>query len=66
VNGSLHLVLKDGADHQAVLRRGVAAGAEILRFEVVEPRLHEIFVRHAGADAAEAEPEMPASRGARA
>jgi ABC-2 type transport system ATP-binding protein len=53
VNGGLHLVLHDGADHQAILRRGVQAGAEILRFELVEPRLHEIFVRHAGGDAAD-------------
>jgi ABC-2 type transport system ATP-binding protein len=51
VNGGLHLVLHDGADHQAILRRGVQAGAEILRFELVEPRLHEIFVRHAGGGA---------------
>jgi len=51
VNGGLHLILAEGADHQAILRRGVQAGAEILRFDLVEPRLHEIFVRHAGADA---------------
>jgi ABC-type uncharacterized transport system ATPase subunit len=44
----IHLVLKEGADHQAILRRGVESGATILRFELVEPRLHEIFVRHAG------------------
>lgn len=50
--GGLHLLLRDGADHQAILHRGVAAGATILRFDLVEPRLHEIFVRHAGADAA--------------
>ena len=48
VNGGLHLILEEGADHQAILRRGVQAGAEILRFDLVEPRLHEIFVRHAG------------------
>jgi ABC-2 type transport system ATP-binding protein len=53
VNGGLRLFLEDGADHQAILRRGVEAGAEILRFDLVEPRLHEIFVRHAGAEAAE-------------
>ncbi len=47
-NGALHLVLSDGADHQAILRRGVQSGARILRFDLVEPRLHEIFVRHAG------------------
>jgi ABC-2 type transport system ATP-binding protein len=51
VNGGLHLLLAKGADHQAILRRGVEAGAEILRFDLVEPRLHEIFVRHAGVDA---------------
>lgn len=51
VNGTFHLHLRDGADHQAVLRRGVEAGATIYRFDLVEPRLHEIFVRHAGAAA---------------
>jgi ABC-2 type transport system ATP-binding protein len=47
----IHLILADGADPQAILRRGIDAGASIRRFELVEPRLHEIFVRHAGADA---------------
>jgi len=46
-NGGLKLLLAEGADHQAILRRGVGAGATILRFDLVEPRLHEIFVRHA-------------------
>ena len=50
-NGGLHLMLAEGADHQAILQRGVQSGARILRFDLVEPRLHEIFVRHAGADA---------------
>jgi ABC-2 type transport system ATP-binding protein len=50
-DGALHLVLREGADHQAILQRGVRSGARILRFDLVEPRLHEIFVRHAGADA---------------
>ncbi len=48
VEDGTHLRLKDGADHQAILRRGVAAGVRIDRFDLVEPRLHEIFVRHAG------------------
>ncbi|HUF75306.1 MAG TPA: ATP-binding cassette domain-containing protein [Longimicrobiales bacterium] len=61
-NGGLHLILHQGADHQAILRRGVQAGAEILRFDLVEPRLHEIFVRHAGADADA--PAASAGRGA--
>ena len=67
VNGGLHLILHEGADHQAILRRGVQAGAEILRFDLVEPRLHEIFVRHAGADAADAArgaPSAPPAGGA--
>ena len=51
VNGGLHLMLRDGADHQELLRRGVSAGARFLRFDLLEPRLHEIFVRHAGVDA---------------
>ena len=51
VNGALHLILRDGADHQAILARGVQSEARILRFDLVEPTLHEIFVRHAGADA---------------
>ena len=53
VNGAVRLTLREGADHQAILRRGVAAGATIYRFDLVEPRLHEIFVRHAGDAAAE-------------
>lgn len=52
VNGAVHLLLREGADHQAILRRGVEAGATIYRFDLVEPRLHEIFVRHVGAAAA--------------
>jgi ABC-type uncharacterized transport system ATPase subunit len=51
VNGGLHLVLSEGADQQAIRRRGVGAGATILRFDLGEPRLHDIFVRHAGAGA---------------
>ena len=46
----VHLLLAECADHQSILRRGVQAGAVIQRFELVEPRLHEIFVRHAGAE----------------
>jgi ABC-2 type transport system ATP-binding protein len=44
----VYLVLREGADHQGILRRGVEAGVRIDRFDLVEPRLHEIFVRHAG------------------
>lgn len=52
VGEDFHLLLTEGADPQALLRRGIAEGVAIRRFELVEPRLHEIFVRHAGADAA--------------
>ena len=51
VDGALHLFLRDSADDQAILARAVQSSARILRFELVEPKLHEIFVRHAGADA---------------
>ena len=51
VDDTFQILLHEGADHQAVLRRGVEAGATIYRFDLVEPRLHEIFVRHAGASA---------------
>ena len=50
VDRGVHLILHEGADHQAILRRGVEARADILRFDLVEPRLHDIFVRYAGAD----------------
>ena len=49
VEEGVFLILREGADHQEILRRGVSAGARIDRFDLVEPRLHEIFVRHAGA-----------------
>ncbi|MEX2466651.1 MAG: ATP-binding cassette domain-containing protein [Gemmatimonadota bacterium] len=56
VGGVLHLVLADPGGHQTVLRRALESGAEILRFDLVEPRLHEIFVRHVGGVPAEALP----------
>jgi ABC-2 type transport system ATP-binding protein len=51
VNGEKHLLLREGADHQLILQRGVASGVRIDRFDLVEPSLHEIFVRHAGGPA---------------
>jgi ABC-2 type transport system ATP-binding protein len=48
----VRLLLVEGGDAQVVLHRGVAANVTIHRFEIVEPSLHEIFVRHAGSDAA--------------
>jgi len=38
------MVLQDGADEQEVLRRAVAAGVRVNRFEMVEPSLNEIFI----------------------
>ena len=38
------IALADGADGQDVLRRAVAAGGRVNRFEFVEPSLNEIFI----------------------
>jgi len=38
------IILQDGADAQEVLRRAVAGGARVNRFELVEPSLNEIFI----------------------
>lgn len=46
--GGVRIRLVDGADPQPLLDRAVRARVRVNRFEVVEPRLHEIFVRHAG------------------
>lgn len=48
---SYRVHLTEDADPGSILRRGVEAGVRIDRFERVEPRLHEIFVKHAGAAA---------------
>jgi ABC-2 type transport system ATP-binding protein len=38
------ILLNDGADAQEVLKRALAAGARVNRFELVEPSLNEIFI----------------------
>lgn len=38
------MILQDGADAQEVLRRAIAAGVRVNRFELVEPSLNEIFI----------------------
>jgi ABC-2 type transport system ATP-binding protein len=38
------ILLNEGADAQDVLRRALAAGARVNRFELVEPSLNEIFI----------------------
>ncbi len=47
-NGGVRVRLRHGADPHGLLERAVASGARITRFQVVEPRLHEIFIRRAG------------------
>ena len=47
-----HLSLDDAAAARSVLAAAVESGAELRRFELLEPTLHEIFVRHAGSAAA--------------
>ena len=48
-NRYYELELAPGADAQEVLRRVVATGAAILRFELVLPSLHQIFLERVGA-----------------
>jgi ABC-2 type transport system ATP-binding protein len=38
------ILLNNGADAQEVLKRALAAGARVNRFELVEPSLNEIFI----------------------
>jgi ABC-2 type transport system ATP-binding protein len=37
-------LLADGADSQQLLRRLIDDGANVTRFETVEPSLHDIFI----------------------
>jgi ABC-2 type transport system ATP-binding protein len=57
----VRIQLQPGADPQPVLERAVASGARVSRFQLVQPRLHEIFVRHAGVRAA-GDAGLPMSR----
>ncbi|HWW74555.1 MAG TPA: DUF4162 domain-containing protein, partial [Pyrinomonadaceae bacterium] len=41
-------LLAPGADAQELLRRLLAAGARVTRFELVEPSLHDIFIEKVG------------------
>lgn len=45
---ALHLTPQDGVLPDEILAQVVAEGVSLRRFELLEPRLHEIFVRHAG------------------
>ena len=53
-NRYYELELAPGADAQEVLRRVVATGAAIQRFELVLPSLHQIFLERVGARGIEA------------
>jgi ABC-2 type transport system ATP-binding protein len=48
-NRFVEIELAPGADPQQLLRRLVAAGAPINRFELVQPSLHQIFLEKVGA-----------------
>jgi ABC-2 type transport system ATP-binding protein len=52
-NRFLEIELAVGADPQHLLRRLVAAGASIERFERVQPSLHQIFLDKVGASGIE-------------
>jgi len=53
-NRFLELELAPGASAQALLERLVGAGAQINRFELVQPSLHQIFLQKVGAVGVEA------------
>jgi ABC-2 type transport system ATP-binding protein len=53
-NRLVEISLAPGADPQELLRRLVAAGAPITRFELVQPSLHQIFLERVGAVGVEA------------
>ena len=48
VDDAWHIPMNDRVSHEELLAAAVSAGVGVRRFEVLEPRLHEIFVRHAG------------------
>ena len=48
-NRFYEIELATGADPQALLRRVVATGAPVQRFELVQPSLHQIFLERVGA-----------------
>jgi ABC-2 type transport system ATP-binding protein len=52
-NRALELELAPAADPQVLLHRLLAAGAQIERFELVHPSLHQIFLQRVGAAGAD-------------
>ena len=53
--------MADGADPQVLLRRAVESGVRVLRFELVEPSLREIFLEKAGLPPAEDAESRPST-----
>ncbi len=47
----VEVLLADGADAQELLHRLVESGARIMRFEQIEPSLHDIFLQKVGESA---------------
>jgi ABC-2 type transport system ATP-binding protein len=52
-NRYLEVELADGADPQELLRRVVASGSIVQRFELIQPSLHQIFLDKVGATGVE-------------
>ena len=52
-NRFFEIALQKGADPQALLRKLVEAGAQVQRFEMVQPSLHQIFLEKVGAKGVE-------------
>jgi ABC-2 type transport system ATP-binding protein len=53
-NRFFEIELAVGADPQELLRRIVASGAQVRRFEMISPSLHQIFLERVGATGVEA------------
>ena len=63
VGDAYHIDVNRGVGSDRLLAAAVAEGVSLRRFELLEPSLHEIFVRHAGEQSTE--PPMKAAGGAR-
>ena len=53
VGDTWHIPAHSRVGHERLLAAAVREGVKLRRFEVLEPRLHEIFVRHAGEESHE-------------